>query len=247
MIQWNNVYGTFRETIRLRETELNGETDLDSMTKQRRKKFKFIYAFSEISYFYSGEILLEIYENCNKLARSEEDKLFVWKIFNICRGEMYSRTVRIIAFYFLIFHFSSLVCHSRSFQSSVPCFRQNSNPKSVDFGRAINKKFNYVPVMRQTQNFELNAWLDNSSVMLLHRPGSHAGCPLSLSSHFSFIHCSRFICNHRIFCPNGLENNLYLNQATFIKIAKLLVDNDPFNFQTVGNSETWISNDIELE
>ena len=71
------MYGTFGETIRLREKELNGETDLDSMTKQRRKKFKFIYAFSEISYFYSGEILLEIYENCNKLARSEEDKLFV--------------------------------------------------------------------------------------------------------------------------------------------------------------------------
>lgn len=84
----------------------------------------------------------------------------------------------------IFWYFTSLVCHSRSFQSPVPCFRQNSNPKSVDFGRAINKKFNYVPVMRQTQNFELNVWLDNSSVMLLHRPGSHTGCPLSLSSHF---------------------------------------------------------------
>lgn len=123
-----------------------------------------------------------------KIAISSRDRKRInfsfWKIFNICGGEMYSRTVRIIASYFLIFHFSSLVCHSRSFQSSVPCFGQNSNPKSVDFGRAINKKFNYVPVMRQTQNFKLNAWLDNSSVMLLHRPGSHTGCPLSLSSLF---------------------------------------------------------------
>ena len=52
----------------------------------------YVYTSSQISYFISRKISSKVYENFNKPSRSEEDELFVGKIFNIYEGEIYVYT-----------------------------------------------------------------------------------------------------------------------------------------------------------